>query len=190
MKNFNQFPFSLSFLMLLLLIVSSCKKEEIAADPVVFYEDGNTILQFTSDGDDIEFFFDALNDLSDGRLGSFPNNDIFRLVIDYNNNGIIDSEVDLTIGILEDGAVCVSYIKDQQTLTPCEFFDDTSGTINFSSTENLEQAHMNYRVKVPKSIIAEGNQIKVIVSLHDSEEGWTEFPRNQVWFSNAFDIQW
>ena len=180
----------LCFLFIIILSQSSCTKESVKLDPVTILQDDEIIIQFKCEGDNIEFFIAAIGDLSDGTNRTFPDMDIYRVFIDYNNNELIDQGVDLMISPKFNDSICVVYLLDEIAVSRCNYFNDITGEINFSSTDNLQILHMNYRVSLPKSRVSEDNKSRIIVQVYDSEKGWKNYPSDPQKFSKSIEIEW
>lgn len=176
--------------MLITFFLFSCGKEEIITEPVVFLKTSNVLFQYDCNDNNITFFLDVLEDVSDGTTGTWPNTDVYRIYIDYNNNGILDSELDLIISTVDDGSTCMAYSLSQTSTTGCNFYDDVTSEKAFSSTDNLEVPHMNYTIIVPKARASEGSKIKVAIHIYNSESGWSKFPSDQDLFLDAFELEW
>ncbi|MEN0046072.1 MAG: hypothetical protein AAF806_03325 [Bacteroidota bacterium] len=176
------------------LFLNSCKKEILSEGNrrVTFYQTDELVMQFTCSDDNVAFFIDALDDQTDGRIGEPNDRDSYLLYIDYNNNGVIDPLVDLLIAPFSSTTdkVCVSYLLEGDALTPCNFFDDTTGEINFSSTENLDKPHINYSFKLPKERVARDSKIGIVLRMFDSKtREWQNFPITGDVFSNTIEIE-
>ncbi len=173
-----------------IVLVSSCKKDDIITDPVIFYDDRTTVLQYRCINDDIEFFVDALSDTTNHIGGEYPNVDFCGISIDYNNNGVLDANIDLQVSQLADERMCVSYLLSQNSSTPCEFYSDVTGETKFSSTINSTEPHMNYTIRIPKSRISENNVSNLSIRLHNAETGFEFIPREQDYFTSTIEIEW
>lgn len=184
----------LSFLILLspVFILLACDDDdvEIRQDPIVFYDDAGYFFQATCVGDDIEFFLDITPDTTDNRSGSSFDGDFYGLYIDYNNNQVLDPNIDLLMGTTEDGRICIAKLLSETSTTGCSFSDDYSGMTLFSSTENSEVPHINHLVRVPKSILSADSSIGVIVRLNDGAGGQRWLPEGFDFFGKTLSIRW
>lgn len=170
----------------------SCDDEEveIRQDPIVFYDEDGYFLQATCVGDDIEFFFDITPDTTDARMLDFPNGDFYTLYVDYNNNQVLDRNIDMLFGPLEDGRICRSELLTETSTTPCMFSDDIRGETLFSATENSSVPHINYLLRVPKDVLSNGSTIGVVVEVYDSAMGWRNVPLGADRFGRTLTISW
>ena len=173
-----------------LLLLTCRDDEEIRMDPIVFYETGDYVLQATCIGNDIEFFLDAVVDTTDGSVGSFPNSDIYRIYVDYNNNEEIDANVDMLFSPLEDGRICQVNLLTNSSTTGCSFSDDITGETLFSSTENAAEPHINHRLRVPKDVLSSGSSIGLVIEIYDSETGWQTLPEGADVLGRTVTVSW
>ncbi len=184
----------LSFLILLcpvfFLLACGDDDTEIQLDPIIFYDNGDYLLQATCTGDDIEFFLDAVMDITDGSMGAFPNSDIYRIYVDYNDNKTIDANIDLLISPLEDGRICTVKLLTAGSTTGCSFANDITGETLFSSTENTGEAHINHRLRLPKTVLSSGSSVGLVVELYDSETGWQRLPEGGDVFGRTINLSW
>lgn len=168
----------------------SCDKDAITPDPVKFYTDSDYAFYFEEQDDKIEFFIDAISDESDDLAGDFPDSDLYRIYVDYNANGVIDSGTDIVFSPFTDGSICVAPLLTATSTSGCAFYDEVTSENAFTKTENSKEEHINFRVTLPKEMLSNGSAIKVIIGVHNAETGWQRFPEDSELFSTAFDIAW
>ena len=176
--------------LLLLLLVSSCKDDDEPSVSKEFFNDGDHVLYYECKGDKINFLIDVLNDTTDGTTGTFPDNDTYRIYVDYNSNGTVDASVDLLIGNISDNSVCVAYFTSGVSTTGCAPADGLSHTRAFSSTENSSEDHTNFRISVPKNLLSDGSSTNVYIQVYDPVTGWLSFPSDAPLFDSFFEISW
>ena len=184
LKNLKWLP------LIMILTTISCNKENDLIIPIEFFNDGNHVFYFECQDENIEFFIDALSDKSNGVSGSWPNKDIYRIFVDYNRNGTVDSGIDLMFSPKDDNSVCVVSLINQTSTSACSFYDDVIGENLFTSTDNSEEQHVNFKVSIPKRILSNSSSTNIVVQLYDSETGWQYFPSNNTLFSTYFEINW
>ena len=177
----------LSFLLLLspVFFFLACDDDdvEIRQDPIVFYDSNGYVFQATCIGDDIEFFLDVTPDRTDAAMGSYPNHDVYRISVDYNNNQVLDANVDLMFAPTSDGRMCQVFLLTQSSTTGCNFSGDITGETLFSGTENDDVPHINHRLRVPKNVLSSSSTVRVVVELYDSDTGWITLPEGSSVFS-------
>lgn len=178
-----------SFILSIIFIVS-CKKDSEPVVPIEFFNDGDHIFTYACNNDKVDFFIDAIRDTTNQTEGAWPDVDIYRLLIDFNNNGMLDADVDLQISPLEDNRICVVYALTNMSTTPCFFPEDVSGEVNFSNTENAATLHTNFKVSVPKALLSNGSTANVAIHVYDSENGWSYIPPDNNFYRTTFEITW
>lgn len=175
---------------LICLSMLSCKKDNATPISVDFLQTENQVFTFENDGDKINFFLDILNDKSENFDGTWPDVDSYRIYVDKNSNGVVDEGVDLLIGRVDDGRVCVATLNDQVSTSGCSFFDSVTGENQFSSTDNLSEPHVNYSISIPKSMLSNSSEVDVTIWIYNSIVGWERFPSGSPFFEDTYTISW
>ncbi|MEM1327141.1 MAG: hypothetical protein AAGI23_14360 [Bacteroidota bacterium] len=110
--------------------------------------------------------------------------------MDYNNNGGLDSNIDLLLTPFSDGRICVSELIDQTAVTPCEFYGDVNGESSFSATESSSNPHVNYTLSIPKSRLSDSSTANVVIRIYDGETGGKNYPETDSLFVNTLEFSW
>ncbi|MEL6973544.1 MAG: hypothetical protein AAFO02_25550, partial [Bacteroidota bacterium] len=133
---------------------------------------------------------DVIIDTTDDSRGTFPDSDIYRIYVDYNNNKVIDANVDMLFSPLSDGRICRAALLTDNSTTACSFSDDITGETLFTMTENAGVAHTNHRLRVPKNVLSSGSEIGVVVELYDPDMGWTTLPIGADVLGRTITVSW
>lgn len=190
MKNLKpSFLFAVFFCLLLL---SSCSKEENNnVEKTTIFENETIVISYDTDDSSVNFYFDAIDDLTNAINGTWPDLDLYRVYFDKNNNGIIDPGIDFLISPNTPG-ICYATLITQTSSSGCSYYDDLTGTENFGTTENLNEDHAYYQLSVPKNLFSSDSKVNFTVDIRDSETDWSHYPvtRDPVLFELTFEITW
>jgi len=187
----HSFSILLSTVLFFCFLISSCSKEEEDIPKTVVFENQTINISFDTDGPNINFYIDAIDDFTNDLDGTWPDLDVYRIYFDKNNNGILDEEIDFLLSPTLQG-LCYSTLISQNSNSPCSFIDGVSGTENFGTTESQSNDHVYYQLMVPKNLFSDDSKVNFAVHVYDSETGWSYYPvtRDPILFEETFEVSW
>ena len=180
--NYSVIGFTLLLIMILLM---SCKDDEPHIDTTVVTSLTHHI-QVTEDDNNLQIRIEVLDDLTDDRMGDFPNIDLISIYIDQNANGVIDRDVDWGVGILDFNTICTFYAIDSMSISGCGVYDsDATLSSDFVETSLSSTEHIVWDITIPKDELDDSKPLNLVVKTFASGEGYTTFPRNNIYSETA-----
>ena len=126
------FPFLFTALVTFgFLIFSSCSKEE-STERLVIFEDETLVLSYDSNDSAVRLYIDLIGDLSDNIDEASLGTDIYSIVFDVNNNGILDPNIDFRLSRF-DLSVCHSSLISETSSSGCSFWENLWACLLYTS---------------------------------------------------------
>jgi len=181
----------------ILMVFVSCKDKEPHINTTALNTVSHNIKVVESD-DNLELTIEVLSDKIDNLTGDFPNIDLINIYIDKNANGVIDSDLDWGIGVLEYNTICTFFIKDSVAVSGCGLFDsEATLTSDFVSSSLSSDNHVIWDISIPKKDLDDSKPLNMVVKTFAASEGYTTFPtRNSqpntaiLSFNEVLSIDW
>ena len=187
----NTFPFLFTALVIFgFLIFSACSKEE-STEKLVIFEDETLVLSYDSNDSAVRLYIDLIGDLSDNIDEASLGTDIYSIVFDVNNNGILDPNIDFRLSRF-DLSVCHSSLISETSSSGCSFWENLWAVQYFGSTENSPEDHVFFQVSIPLELLSSDSKANFYLRYLDAESGITYYPSpsGPEFFSNTFEITW
>ena len=172
--------------LIILLLIVGCEDDD--NDPRVglsYGDDNYRINVFHFDSNETIFAIEFLKDLSHELGGEHPNRDYVAINIDINQNGIVDSLIDITyIAIdehpnISDGlSFCKSYLIDYFQTTQsqgCLESDATAGYL-FDSSPHQTNYHPMFSFTIPNDEIYLNGSVYFTIETFSKGYGFTIYP--------------
>ena len=149
-------------------------------------------------GNNLELTIEILSDTTNNLMGTFPNVDFIRILIDKNANGIIDEDFDWGISILDFNEICTFYLIDSMTVSGCGILEsDADLNSAFSSTSLSPDNHIVWNISIPKEDLDNSKPLNMVIKTFAANEGYTTFPKDNIYqnsstisFDNVLSVDW
>ena len=150
------------------------------ADGVILAKSDRMVVTAEVVGDNAVIVIESIADTTNNLGGNFPAVDFSNIRVDVNQNGRVDSNVDVAFG-LSRGApdkICAQYLLTETTSTSCSGLPTTATvTSEFKATKFNESAHPVWTYTLPKEEISKnGAFAHLTFKIYEAGRGYTQLP--------------
>lgn len=148
-------------------------------------------ISYRVEGGNVILTMEGINDFTDDR-GALP--DYFSIDVDVNQNGLIDSKIDVGYGVMSsEDALCAQYQLGRYMSTVCGGFKSRASLKRtFEGSLTQKKAHPIYRFTLPKKELSKsGNRAALVFTCYgNGDPGPTFYPKEagslEVWGFESF----
>ena len=183
-------------IILLLACFWSCDGEVQSDNYLVHNSDH--VITVEDFGTTISVVIENISDLSNDISGPWPDVDFASITVDVNQNGLVDSYIDVSYGSTGGSSttICTQYLITENLSTSCGGFNsNASFFIAFADSDNSTQEHPIWTYTIPKTEIfldenqdgvIDDNSVHFVIKIYKSGAGYTTYPKSNQYTDSGW----